>query len=75
MKLSSENTQTQKTEQVPPATSASTLRIAEIRIDQSFSGTSVEAIFSNSRISSFSEYTLIGSMGFSVMSASPEMPR
>lgn len=72
MKLNFKDKQTKSIDVVPPATSPSTLRIAEIRIDQSFSGTSVAAIFSNSRINSFSEYTLMGSMGFSVMSASPD---
>lgn len=60
-----------KAGKIPPIKSASTLCIAAIRIDQSFSGTRVEATFSNSLISSFSEYTLIGSTGFSVISLSP----
>lgn len=41
-----------------------------MRMDQSFSGTRVDAIFSISLTSSFSEYTLIGSIGFSVTSFS-----
>ena len=55
----------------PPKTRPSTLCIAAILSDQSFSGTRVDAIFSISLINSFSEYTLIGSTGFSVMSVSP----
>lgn len=56
----------------PPETRPSTLCMAAMRLDQSFSGTRVEAIFSISLTSSFSEYTLIGSTDFSVISLSPE---
>jgi hypothetical protein len=63
-------TDRKRKENQPPETRPSTFCIAEILIDQSFSGTRIEAIFSISRISSFSEYTLIGSIGFSVISPS-----
>jgi hypothetical protein len=63
-------TDPERRENKPPETRPSTFCIAAILMDQSFSGTRIEAVFSISRISSFSEYTLIGSMGFSVTSPS-----
>ncbi len=70
--VNSEEQREQMSKNQPPEIRPSTLCIAAIRIDQSFSGTRVEVIFSTSRISSFSEYTLIGSMGFSVTSPSAQ---